>query len=106
MAGMHVLFVDRHHFSSRLAAAYFQRQAPAGLGAASAGLEPLPLPPPWRALFSELGVSADHGTPVALEAIGQNHFDLIIGIGLNAIATRPMPSGHKFPPSVIRGVSK
>jgi PAS domain S-box-containing protein len=93
MAGMRVLFVDRHHFSSRLAAAYFQKQAPEGLSALSAGLEPLPLPLPWTALFAELGVSVDHASPVALAAIGQNHFDLTIGIGLTAIATCPMPPG-------------
>jgi PAS domain S-box-containing protein len=93
MPAMRVLFVDQRHLSSRLAAAYFEKQAPDGIRVSSAGFDPQPLPPAWRALFSELGLNARDGHPAAIAEITQNHFDLTIGIGLEAAATCPLPPG-------------
>jgi PAS domain S-box-containing protein len=93
MPAMRVLFVDQRHVSSRLAAAYFEKQAPGGTCASSAGFDPLPLPPAWNALFSELGLTIRDGHPTALGDIKQDHFDLTIGIGLDAVATCPLPPG-------------
>jgi PAS domain S-box-containing protein len=93
MPALRVLFVDHHHCSSRLAAAYFDKQAPGGVRALSAGFDPQPLPPEWKALFSELGFDVQDDHPVTLAGIQKSHFDLTIGIGLDSAAVCPLPAG-------------
>jgi hypothetical protein len=93
MTGMRVLFVDQHHHSSRVAASYFKKHAPDTVHGTSAGFDPLPLSPQWTAMFRELGLPAQDSAMVPLDSIKNDHFDLTIGIGLNAVATCPLPPG-------------
>ncbi|MBN2035752.1 MAG: sigma 54-interacting transcriptional regulator [Chitinispirillaceae bacterium] len=93
MAGLSVLFLDRHHTSSRLAAAYFKKRAPQGCAVSSAGFEPQQLDGQWKALFKRLGIDEGDPRPRGLSEIKELHADLTIGIGLDAVATCPLPPG-------------
>jgi PAS domain S-box-containing protein len=92
MAEFRVLFVDNHHYSSRIAAAYFDRYAPQGISAMSAGVSPLPLDPNFLSLFSEQGLPLPDDRCVSVNDF-PDHFDLAIAIGLKTSGpAAPLPS--------------
>ena len=81
MTKFRVLFVDNYHYSSRIAAAYFDRYAPLGITATSAGVSPQPLDQDCISFFSEQGLPRPDDRCVSINDY-HDHFDLAIAIGL------------------------
>jgi PAS domain S-box-containing protein len=81
MTEFRVLFVDNYHYSSRIAAAYFDRYAPLGITATSAGVSPQPLDQDCISFFFEQGLPKPDNRCVSIDDY-HDHFDLAIAIGL------------------------
>ncbi len=97
MTEFRVLFVDNHHYSSRIAAAYFDRYAPRGITATSAGVSPRPLDQDVISLFSEQGLPRPDERCVSIEDYHADHFDLAIAIGLRKQELLPSLPFRLFP---------
>ena len=89
MTEFRVLFVDNYHYSSRIAAAYFDRYAPRGITATSAGVSPRPLDHDCITFFSEQGLPLPEEQCVSIDDY-HDHVDLAIAIGLKK--QKPLPS--------------
>jgi PAS domain S-box-containing protein len=96
MTEFRVLFVDHHHFSSRIAAAYFDRYAPRGISAVSAGVSPQPLDQDGISLFTEQGLPRPDERCVSIEEC-PDHFDLAIALGLKGRDAMPRLPSRLFP---------
>jgi PAS domain S-box-containing protein len=97
MTEFRVLFVDAYHYSSRIAAAYFDRYAPQGVTATSAGVSPRPLDRESISLFSEQGLPVPDNRCVSIEDYKADHFDLAIAIGLKQREPFPALPSRLFP---------
>ena len=97
MPEFRVLFIDTYHFSSRIAAAYFDRYAPLGITATSAGLSPRPLDKNGISFFSEQGLPRPDDRCVSIGDYHADHFDLTIAIGLKRQEPIPSLPSRLFP---------
>ena len=91
-----VLFIDKNHVSSRIASAFFNRHAPAGVVSSSAGTAPKPLPETLPPLFAEWGFPAPDPRAVALDQTP----DLLCGLTI-AISFSARDTAETLPPGLF-----